>query len=164
MFGISTGIAISLISGVAIEDATLITSTCMIGSIFPDIDNPSSLFGKLTKPISTFIGKANKLMGHSREHHRGIIHDIGLWIILLILSWNYFPYLKGFFIGGVSHLFLDAFNPSGDPFLIVKRFRLAKIPSDSKEAVAISFIFSGVFLLAGILYKVGLLQEIDKLF
>ena len=113
----------------------------VIGGIFPDIDNPKSHFGQLSKPISTIIGKVNFKIGKTGSQHRGIFHDGSVYLMGLVLSYLYAPYLLGFFLGALSHLFLDAFNPMGIPILFgVKHIHLGKIRSDSLTARVLTWI------------------------
>ncbi len=142
IFGASVGALASGILQTTPAETTLIISTCLIGSIFPDIDNPRSHFGQLTKPISTIIGKVQKWEGKKEYQHRGILHSLFLYVALLIVSYFFCPYLIGFFIGALSHLFLDMFNPSGVPVFLFKRIRLAKLPSSNEKGC---LILSGIF-------------------
>lgn len=113
----------------------------LIGGIFPDIDNPKSHFGQLSKPVSTVIGKIGKVTGKTGSHHRGIFHDISIYIAGLILSYLYAPFLLGFFLGAITHLFLDMFNPAGVPvFFGIKRLHLGKIEADSKSAMILTYL------------------------
>lgn len=126
----------------------------IIGGVFPDIDNPKSHIGQLTKPVSTVIGKIGESVGKSGTHHRGIFHDFLIYAVGLVLSYFYCPYLLGFFIGVVTHLFLDMFNPMGVPVLFgVTKMHLGKIRSDSKSAIVLTYILTGLTLLIGIIIK-----------
>jgi membrane-bound metal-dependent hydrolase YbcI (DUF457 family) len=58
------------------------------------------------------------------------------------------PSLLGFFVGCLSHLFLDMFNPKGIPFFFIKRIRLGKI--ESGDVKSIIFTWVCVFLCLGI--------------
>ena len=132
---------------------TLLVMGSLMGGIFPDIDNPRSSMGFLTKPVSTIIGKFGELVGKSGVNHRGIFHDITVHIALLILCYLYFPPMVGFFLGSVSHCFLDAFNPTGVPvFLGIKTLRLGKIYAASKSAVVFTYFLTISVLLIGLGY------------
>lgn len=158
MFGTVTGISLSLILKLDFDESVLLTSTAMIGSIFPDIDAESSSIGSLTKPVSTVIYKLNSALGHAKERHRGIFHDLALWAGLLILSLYQFPVLKGFFIGGLSHLFLDMFNPAGIPVFFISRIRLAKIKAMSTEANVLTCIITVLFFTFSLLYNLQIIK------
>lgn len=133
------------------ETATLFVLGGLIGGIFPDIDNPTSYFGKLTVPVSEWIGGIGKAFGKEREHHRGVFHDAAIYIAGLILSYLFFTPLIGFFAGCLSHIYLDMFNPSGIPFLFgVKHLHLGKIPSGSKGSVIFTWVSAIAVLLIGV--------------
>lgn len=150
IFGASVGTAVCLWALPDAVTATALISTCLIGSVFPDIDNPSSSFGNLTKPVSTVIGKVGESVGKSGYNHRGLLHDMALYTVGLIMCYLYFPSGIGFFIGALSHLFLDAFNPMGIPVLFgAFRLRFARIKSGSKESVALSWLLSVAVIVTG---------------
>lgn len=133
---------------------TLLVMGGLMGGIFPDIDNPRSSMGFLTKPVSTILGKISELTGKTGVNHRGIFHDFTLYVAGLVLCYLYFPPLLGFFLGGISHLFLDAFNPSGVPlFFGIRTLRLGKIYANSKGAVAFTWLMTMLVLATGITCK-----------
>ncbi len=133
---------------------TLIIMGSLIGGIFPDIDNPDSSMGHLSRPLSTIIGKIGKFTGKTGVNHRGIFHDIAIYIAGLILSYLYFPPVIGFFIGAISHLMLDSLNPMGVPILFgIRTFRLAKVRSGSKWAIALTWMLTFIVLCCGIFFK-----------
>ena len=134
------------------QTITLLISTALIGGIFPDIDNPKSNMGQLSRPVSTLIEKLSKPFGKVGKNHRGVFHDPILYIAGLLFCFYNFTPLIGFFVGALSHLFLDMFNPSGIRVLGVKFLRIAKIPSSSKEGVVITWIMSILCILSSILY------------
>jgi membrane-bound metal-dependent hydrolase YbcI (DUF457 family) len=122
------------------ETATLFILGGLIGGIFPDIDNPSSYMGKLSSPVSNIIGVINKKLGKVGANRRGILHDPLVYLVGLILSYFYVPSLLGFFIGCLSHLFLDMFNPKGIPFFLFKKVRLGKFDSGSTKSIVFTWI------------------------
>lgn len=143
------------------ETATLLVLGGLIGGIFPDIDNPNSYVGKLTSPISGFLGKLGKTAGKTGKNHRGILHDPAVYIVGLILCYFYFTPLIGFFVGCLSHMFLDMFNPMGVPFLFgVTRLHLGSIPSGSKSGVIFTWVNVALVLVMAAISKVGLLGKI----
>lgn len=171
LFGaaVSTSIAINLhqISNLipnisdAPEGITLMILGGIVGSIFPDIDNPTSYMGRLSSPVSNLIGTIGSLTGKTGSHHRGLLHDPAVYIIGLVLCYFYFTPLLGFFIGCLSHLFLDMFNPSGVPFLFgfKKRMRFMKIPSGSTQSVILTWVNVVMVIAFGILYYLGIAQK-----
>jgi inner membrane protein len=133
---------------------TLIIMGALIGGIFPDIDNPDSSMGHLSKPLSTVIGSISVLTGKTGMKHRGIFHDFAIYVMGFILSFFLFQPLMGFFIGALSHLFLDAMNPAGVPVLFgIKTLRFAKVKSGSKEAVFLTWLLVVLVLLIGIVCR-----------
>jgi len=135
------------------ETATLFVLGGLIGGIFPDIDNPSSHMGKLSAPVSTIIGKINKLLGKVGANHRGILHDPLIYLVGLVLSYFFFPALIGLFIGCISHLFLDMFNPKGIPFFLFKKVSIANIDSGSFTSVIFTWILVFVSVAIGCIVK-----------
>lgn len=135
------------------ETATLFILGGLVGGIFPDIDNPNSYMGHLSVPISTLIGKVNEKLGKVGSNHRGILHDPIVYLAGLVLSYFFFPPLLGFFIGCISHIFLDMFNPKGVPFLFVHRIRLGKINSGDPNSIAFTWICVVLCIGIGILVK-----------
>lgn len=145
----------------SVETATLFILGGLIGGIFPDIDNPVSYVGKLTVPVSKLFGFCGKLTGKTGKNHRGIMHDPIIYLIGLYLCYFHFTPLVGFFIGCLSHLFLDMFNPSGIPFLFgIKHIRLMKIPSGSRESVIFTWLNVVLVLVIGFAVKMGLMNYI----
>ena len=138
------------------ETATLFIMGGLLGGIFPDIDNPSSFMGKLSAPVSTVIGAINKKIGKTGANHRGILHDPLIYLIGLVLSYLLLPSLIGFFIGCLTHLFLDLFNPKGIPFFLFRKIRLGHIESGSTESVIFTWILVILTILVGICIKVFL--------
>jgi membrane-bound metal-dependent hydrolase YbcI (DUF457 family) len=136
------------------EAVTLLIMGGLIGGIFPDIDNPRSSMGYLTKPVSTILGKFSEFTGKTGVNHRGIFHDFTLYIAGLILSYLYFPPMLGFFLGAISHLFLDAFNPMGVPlFFGIRTLHLGKIYATGKGAIAFTWLAEFAVLGVGIFIK-----------
>jgi membrane-bound metal-dependent hydrolase YbcI (DUF457 family) len=166
VFGAAVGTALTLNMGLLSsaltnitptpETATLLVLGGIMGGIFPDIDNPVSYMGKMTVPLSTGLGMIGKAMGKAGKNHRGVLHDPLTYLVGLFLCYQYFIPLVGFFVGCLSHLFLDMFNPSGIPFLLgVKRLRIGKIVSGSKESIIFTWVCVGVVLVAGIALSLG---------
>lgn len=164
VFGAAVGTVLSINMGLiasalpnlapSAETAVLFIMGGALGGVFPDIDNPSSYFGKLTSPLSKAFGSVGKLTGKTGKNHRGIMHDPIIYLAGLALCYFYFTPLVGFFAGCLSHLFLDMFNPSGIPFLFgVARLHLGKIESGSKAAIAFTWTAVIFVLVVGLLIK-----------
>lgn len=136
------------------ETATLFILGGLVGGIFPDIDNPNSYMGHLSAPISTLIGKINEKLGKVGSNHRGILHDPIIYLLGLVLSYFFFPPLLGFFIGCLSHIFLDMFNPKGVPCLFIYRIRLGKFNSGDSSSVVFTWICVILCIGVGILIKI----------
>ena len=135
--------------------ATLLIMGGLLGSITPDIDNPTSHMGRLSYPVSKWISNIGALTGKEMMHHRGILHDLGLYLLALGLCYFYFQPLCGFFLGCVSHTFLDLFNPAGVP-VFGRHLRLAKIKSGSKASIILTWICVGAALILGGCIRAGL--------
>lgn len=148
------------------ETACLFVLGGLIGGIFPDMDNPTSHMGKLSVPVSTFIATIGGFMGKKGAYHRGIMHDPLIYAVGLLLSYLYFPPLLGFFVGCMSHVFLDMFNPVGVPFMLgAKHLHMAKIKSGSKESVLLTWVLVVIVLVAGFTVKFGFPTEtVNKLY
>lgn len=136
------------------EMATLCIMGGLLGGIFPDIDNPSSHMGQLAAPVSTVIGAINKKLGKTGANHRGVLHSLIVYIAGLVLSYFFFPPIIGFFIGCLSHLFLDMFNGKGISCGPIKRISVARIDGNSPAAIAITWICIFFILVIGILLKI----------
>ena len=99
-----------------------------IGGLLPDIDHPNSKISHKLKPVSKIV---NLLFSH-----RGLFHTPAFYIILwAIVIWQFsnpanILFINSLFLGVMSHLFLDALNPTGIPLffpLEKKRRNLANI-------------------------------------
>lgn len=156
IFGTAIGTAVCMGIKADAMECTLLMSTCIIGSVFPDIDNPNSHIGGLTVPISSLIGKVSEIFGKTGSRHRGIFHDLFIYLLGFYLSYMYFQPILGFFIGTLSHLFLDMLNPSGIPFFFgILKIRLAKIISGSLTSIITSSILSIIVIGIGIYLKLN---------
>ena len=151
VFGAATGTAVCLLLKTDAATSSAIISTCLIGSLLPDIDNPESHIAKLTVPVSSLIGKISEAFGKTGWNHRGIFHSILPYILGLYLSFTRFRPILGLFIGALSHLFLDSFNPSGIPVLFgFKRLRFARIKSESVSGIILTWMFTFLIVLSAV--------------
>ena len=106
--------------------ATGILAGSWFGSLFPDIDMPSSLMGRKIPIIPKII---NKLFGH----RNGFTHSrFGAALTSLVLLFALLPistaldlgFFFGFLIGFISHLVLDGCTPLGVPLFYQSNFGL----------------------------------------
>ena len=104
--------------------------------------------GRLSTPVSSVIGLINKKLGKVGANHRGILHDPIVYILGLVLSYFFFSPLLGFFVGCLSHIFLDMFNPKGVPCLFLHRIRLGKFESGDPSSVIFTWVC--VFIVVGL--------------
>lgn len=153
IFGTATGITTALILSPDMVTTTALISTCLLGSLFPDIDNEKSHIGQLTVPVSTVINEISKTFGKTGKNHRGIFHDMGVYIIGLCVSIYFQIPVYGFFIGALSHLVLDAFTPAGIPLFMIKKIHLGKFPSGGKASIILTWALSLLCLGIGVFYE-----------
>ena len=139
-FGTTVGFATASLFRLESYEAIACISTCILGSIFPDIDNPVSNMGQLSVPISTIIGKIQKRNGRHGSHHRWVFHDVSIYATGLYLCYRFYPSMLGFFIGTLSHLFLDFFNPDGIRFFGIP-VRLFRIKSGGVGSIILTWLF-----------------------
>lgn len=136
------------------ETATLFVLGGLIGGILPDVDNPISYVGKLSVPVSTMFGTIGAITGKRGKFHRGILHDPAIYLVGLAISYLCFTPLVGLFIGCLSHLYLDMYNPLGVPFLLgTKHLHLGKILSGSKESILFTWMNAILVLAIGVLAR-----------
>lgn len=114
-------------------------SLFILGSLFPDVDNPNSHIGDITRPFSTVVKKINRMFGKRGARHRTVPHDLVTYILLARLAYLYSPAMLFFCMGAGTHLYLDLFTPYGIPVL-GKSVSISKINSESKEAVKFTYI------------------------
>lgn len=102
----------------------------IVGSVLPDIDQPSSKVGQSLPFVSRAM---REVFGH-----RGFCHSL---LFLLVIYWLVsigMPSMKFYALmlclGAASHLFFDMFNRPGVPLIwpFKVRFRLAKLKTESQ--------------------------------
>lgn len=154
VFGAATAASATMIIGPSIPGGILLISTCLLGSQFPDIDRADSGIRKKTAPVSTALAKILKKTGYSGFVHRGIFHDIALYLIGVLISWYFTQYLLGFFIGCVSHTLLDGFTPFGVPVFFGKgQLRIAKFDGNDIPALILTWVISILMIGITIWYR-----------
>lgn len=121
----------------------------LFGSLLPDIDHPTSTFGRrvrfISYPLSLIFG------------HRGITHSfIAIFILAYLIvrvanggfgfAGTYLYYLVPIIVGYLSHLASDFLTPSGVPLLYPhrRRFSLPLIINSAVEFLvySLTLIFS----------------------
>lgn len=118
---VSTGDGLDLTPSGVVSCAAAI----MVGSLFPDVDIPTSKAGHLVKPASTMI---NAACGH-----RGVFHAPLLYLVAILIGGAMWPawsmLLYAFGIGVASHLILDMLNRNGIPLFwpMKKRISFASV-------------------------------------
>lgn len=133
---------------------------CCAGSLFPDLDIPSSTIGHLFRPVSVII---NKIYGH-----RGFFHT-PLHLLACVFIFTYSAKLSGleklslysvpFGIGYTAHLIQDTFTHMGIKWLwpLKVDFRLIGIRSDNGALCWL--ITSAIFFLLWIPVLVFIVQH-----
>lgn len=151
---------LNLNSDIASFEGMVFITGAVIGSLFPDIDHRGSYLGRKAKITSTIT---NALFGH-----RGITHSpiaMGAFVFFLYLLSKLFivtsPFIKlwfiGFFLGILSHIFLDMLTKGGVPLLLPftkKRISLTKMKTGSmgeKLVMIIMVIVCGYLSLKNIM-------------
>lgn len=100
--------------------ATYLLGGGIIGSLLPDVDHPSSSFGRRVLPVSLLLS--------ATFGHRGITHSLFAVVAITLLVWFGLaktggypdfvnPLAIGLSLGYLSHLFADYFTNSGVPLL-----------------------------------------------
>lgn len=110
---------LNISSDITSYEGMVFITGAVIGSLFPDIDHRGSYLGRKAKITSTIT---NALFGH-----RGITHSpiaMTIFVFLLYMASKLFfisPIIKlwfiGFFLGILSHIFLDMLTKGGVPLL-----------------------------------------------
>ena len=129
----------------AIEIAAAYMIGGMLGGLCPDIDHPHSQIAKQSIATGVTSRACYSLFGH-----RGFVHSIWACILFGVLAYYGFgaldrllvpdltiyiqPFAIGIFLGSISHLFADSFNPTGVnwiPPITQKKHRFTRIKTGS---------------------------------
>lgn len=130
--GFCAGMTISATQALSPTNAIVVTAGCMLGSLLPDIDQKNSMISQTVKPVGVVVSAV--------AGHRKLLHDPVLYLLGMTAVWfsvpQVFPWLIPVFIGVMTHLLLDTFNPMGIPLLYMFRhgkwrLRLAKFRTGS---------------------------------
>ncbi|UOE77884.1 metal-dependent hydrolase [Parageobacillus thermoglucosidasius] len=117
------------------------TAGIVVGSLIPDIDEPTSYVGRRSFGVSN---KVKEAFGH-----RGMTHSLVMWgIIALVISWESSSlFAVGFALGYLFHILEDFFSVQGVPLFwpfISKRF---KIPLYRTGNIVEKALFSAALVL-----------------
>ena len=98
------------------------TAGLAIGSLLPDIDEPSSYVGRRSFGIS---GKVKEAFGH-----RGMTHSLIVWGGLAALVWrdSASPFAAGLVLGYLFHIVEDFFSVQGVPLFWPFSSKRWKVP------------------------------------
>lgn len=127
--------------------AIVFSAACMFGSLFPDIDNKSSILGRPCFFLRPFQG--------AKSHRNKITHTpIGAFLsssILLYFTRSFLyiePLLAGFVTGYVLHLLMDSMTAGGIRWFYPskKKISLRHVPSGSNSDVLYMVIVSLVII------------------
>lgn len=150
--GFAVGITGAFLYGAPVAGMGFAASCC-IGSLYPDIDIPTSTAGKIVPPISILI---NRIFGHRGFFHSPINLAVSLFLlyrILLLIRLNSPEvYVLGFLCGFLIHLIQDTFTVNGIQWLwpLSWKIRVIGVHSDSNTAcwiiTTVLFIVSLFFL------------------
>lgn len=98
-----------------------------VGSLFPDIDLPSSTIGKSVKPLSLII---NRLFGHRGLFHAPLLYLLAASALISGIKGSiWFALVLGFFYGITLHLLQDMMTRDGIPFFypVTKKISLSRM-------------------------------------
>ena len=138
----------------------------LIGSMLPDIDTPTSYFGKATRPLSTWI--------YAKYGHRTLTHSLVFLTSVALVIFPLYAYAPeiayALLIGIGSHLFLDACTlkgsallwPLSNPFHVIPEHWLLKDGSSKETPIFAVLIVLNVALLGIISYGLAPYQVIPS--
>lgn len=171
---------------ITILGIVLTTVFSLLGSTFPDIDQRQSTSGRRFFLLSifiqfwSFIGRKLHINTISKAtDHRGITHSlilpVSFYTLYYFLSQKFNFYhsidfmVNGFFLGILTHLITDMFNPTGiplfAPFSYIK-FNIAKIKTGSGQEKFFKYaftFFACIIALYVLLYKSDKFYEIIEM-
>lgn len=163
-YGLVTGVSLSVCLVNHPLYAGLVGGSCIIGSLFPDIDLPNSKLGKYTLGLSTCI---NKIFGHRGFTHTPFLLGL-IWLIYYFVvktfSMNYFHFwiLLGFSVGFLCHIIQDMMTKGGIKFfwpIYGYRIHFTGFESDSKIHIFITLILCVI----SILYSKNLIDVLFRI-
>ena len=124
----------------------------LLGSLAPDVDHPSSYINKKSWRLFSLSALTD---------HRGWTHSLLGGVVftfvffLVARSSAYAPFYLTFFLGYITHLFLDSLNPSGVAWFWPRKKRygigIVKTGSMGESVIQVVLFFFVLFLF----FKVG---------
>lgn len=111
----------------SIYEGCLFAIGSAVGSLFPDIDLPSSTIGKSVKPLSLII---NRLFGHRGLFHAPLLYLLAASALISGIKGSiWFALVLGFFYGITLHLLQDMMTRDGIPFFypVTKKISLSRM-------------------------------------
>lgn len=142
------GIFIYLLLVNFIDNFVLFFIGLMIGVIIVDLDSRSSKFGKnwYFRPLQLFVS------------HRGIMHSLFFGFVVMVLLAIFNVILAvGFFIGFLSHIFLDCFTKQGVnifwPFFNGKIKGFVRSGAVVEDVIFVLFLLVDIFLFVVICFN-----------
>jgi inner membrane protein len=154
-FGLAFVILTGTILGLVLTPAT--AAFAIVGALLPDIDTPTSLIGRLARPLSRWLER--------RFGHRTITHSllgctaVTLPLTPLALITGHWP--LAFALGYLSHLLIDAVNKSGTPLFWPSPLR-AVFPRHEARRITVGSRAETV-LLALLLGTLGVLVPLHEM-
>lgn len=125
--GMATAAGVCLLTKPNLDAGMIWVAGCAFGSLLPDIDHKGSTLGQKIKPVSAVVGAV--------AGHRNFFHWFLPYLVLAVILHFAAPQADNIifavFLGVISHLFLDALNPSGIPVLPGHRIHLLRIHTGS---------------------------------
>lgn len=147
--GLATAAGACLLAKPELGTGIIWVAGCAFGSLLPDIDHKSSTLGQKVKPVSAVIGTV--------AGHRNFFHWFLPYLILAVILHFAAPQADNIafavFLGVLSHLVLDALNPSGVPLLPGHRVHLLRIHTGSgvdKAIGSLLYLFACIGLVVWI--------------
>ena len=120
----------------------------IISAIIPDIDHSRSWIGRKFKPLSLIV---NFIFGHRKLIH-SLFFVILISFLIKIFSNNYYI---PFFIGYLSHLFLDSLTKQGIMLFYPFKFRVKGFLQTNGIVEKVFFVILAVI---NIIYIINLLK------
>ena len=148
IFGSGCALLAAHVMGLPPDQAIVMTAAGAAGSLLPDMDHPSSTFGKRIRPVSNLIGF---VFGH-----RGITHSlIAVFALATLLAEraNIPVWGVGLIVGYLSHLLGDWLTPAGIPLLWPNKSRWAS-PFPFRTGSFTEKIFGFAIMAAGLVLAI----------